>query len=390
MGQDKNGITPETPDYRYITTPEALAQFVAQAADAKMMAVDLEADSMFHYREKVCLLQIAADGLIVVIDPLRVGDLSPLRPLFADPKCCKVFHGADYDVRSLYRDFGIVINNLFDTQIASMFLGERETGLESVVGRRFGVELNKKYQKKDWSRRPLPDDMIAYAALDVVFLTPLALTVMTELERKYRLEWVRQECELLSRVRPAEENGAPLFMRIKGAGRLPARQLAVLEALLHLRDEAARIKDRPHFKIISNVALLKIATALPTGIKGLQHCDALSERQIEMYGMQICRAIEVALAIPADRLSAYPRQKSPRMSPRVPLRLKALRTLRDRLAETMNLDPALLFSRALMRDIAIHKPRTVEELSAIPGMHAWQVQCFGSEIVDTLHRFGGE
>ena len=121
------------------------------------VAVDLEADSMYHYQEKVCLVQIATEKISVVIDPLAIKDLSPLKPFFSNPDIQKIFHGADYDIRSLYRDFDIKINNLFDTELACRFLGIKETGLQAVLKMFFNVNVDKKYQKKDWSKRPLPE-----------------------------------------------------------------------------------------------------------------------------------------------------------------------------------------------------------------------------------------
>jgi ribonuclease D len=183
-GQEKNLSSISAPSYHVVRTVAQLEQFVERISREKILAVDLEADSMFHYQEKVCLLQMAGNGENVVIDPLEVNDLSPLAPLFSDKKVCKVFHGSDYDVRSLYRDFSIEINNLFDTQLASMFMGERETSLGAVVSKRFGIQLDKRYQKKDWSQRPLPDGMIEYAASDVFHLIPLAYQLMDELAAK--------------------------------------------------------------------------------------------------------------------------------------------------------------------------------------------------------------
>ena len=374
------------PPCEMITTPEALAGLVARIQDCDMVAIDLEADSMFHYQEKVCLIQLAAGNHTAVIDPLTVVDLSPLAPLCRNPAVCKVLHGADYDVRSLYRDFGITINNLFDTQLASMFLGYKETGLESVVGQHFGVDLDKKYQKKDWSQRPLPEEMIAYAACDVVFLVPLAKIIMRELKDKKRLAWVREECDLLSQVRPNDNNGMPMFLKVKGAGRLASRQLATLESLLQIRKDIAVQKDRPLFKIISNATLIKLATQAPQTMAALKTSGILSDRQISMYGKLILAAILEADEIPNQDLPVYPRRKSPRISPKVPGRVKAIREWRDKLADRLNLDPSLLLNRALIRDIAIHKPCTIEGLAAVPGIHNWQVESLGGNITEIISR----
>ena len=168
-------MTQSTPNgYRVIERPAELTDAARQLAKTHEIAFDLEADSMYHFQEKVCLIQIATGNDTLVVDPLKVDDLSPLKPVMANPRIRKVLHGADYDIRSLYRDFGIEVHNLFDTELASRFLGIRETGLDAVLQERFSVRLDKKYQRKDWSKRPLPEAMMDYAAGDVHHLLPLA------------------------------------------------------------------------------------------------------------------------------------------------------------------------------------------------------------------------
>lgn len=385
MGQEKNTKPPSQIDFELVDTTEKLSQFARNIEGAEMIAVDLEADSMFHYQEKVCLVQMAANGFTAVIDPLKIKDLDILAPLFADQRICKVLHGADYDVRSLYRDFGIIINNLFDTQLACMYLGHAETGLEAVVAHRFGVELNKKFQKKDWSQRPLPDEMVAYAASDVLYLIPLAKTLMAELDEKGRLAWVLEGCCHLSQVRP-QENHKPLFLKCRGAGRLTPRQLAVLETLLRFRDNIAQHKDRPLFKIISNAALLKIATTQPETVKQLKAGKTLSGKQLDMYAPAIVAAVKEAMAVPDDQLPKYPRKRAPRLSPRIPRRVNALRAWRDKLAEDLELDPALLFNKSLIREIAVNKPDSLETLQSIENMHQWQTDAFGEQILSVLKK----
>lgn len=385
MGQAKNNIKTAPLAYDFIDTPKDLSAFACQAATANMIAVDLEADSMFHYQEKVCLLQMAANGHTAVIDPLAVGDLSVLKKLFGDTAICKVLHGADYDVRSLFRDFGISIANLFDTQLACMYLGYKETGLEAVVANRFGVALDKKYQKKDWSKRPLPSGMVDYAASDVAYLIPLAKALIRELKATGRLSWVHEECGLLSNVRPHQNNHTPLFLKFKGAGRLEPRQLAALEALLQMRNDIARQKDRPLFKIISNTALKKIAVALPTSLKKLYGTNALSARQQEMYAPSVMAALKAARGLPKTSLPIYPRRKSPRLSPKVPERVNRLRAWRDEMAKQLQLEPGLVINRAVIKAIAVDNPSDMAALEQVEGLHAWQVKAFGSHLLRVLN-----
>jgi ribonuclease D len=383
-GQEKNRNSAAAPAYRFIRTVAELRQFVDRISREKILAVDLEADSMFHYREKVCLIQMAGNGENVVIDPLEVNDFSSLVPIFRDPRVCKVFHGADYDVRSLYRDFSIEINNLFDTQLASMFLGYRETSLEAVVGNRFGIRLDKRYQKKDWSQRPLPDGMIEYAASDVFHLIPMARELMQELKAKGRLDWVREECAYLSGVRATANGDEPLFLRFRGAGRLPPRNLAALEGLLQYRRRLAIKKDRPLFKVFSNNALLKIAIEMADSPEAMEASRCLSPKQIRIYGKPLAAIVQKANALPAEDLPLYPRKRRTSVSSKVPARVNAIKAWRDKLADDLELDPALLFNKTLMTAIAVSKPADIRRLKKVEGIHNWQVKAFGEDVLNVL------
>ena len=375
------------PQHPYlITDREKLIRFAEYAAKFPQLAVDLEADSMYHFREKVCLLQMCAGKQIVVIDTLALNDLSVLKTIFSDKKTCKIFHGSDYDVRSLFRDFSIIISNLFDTQVAATFLGMKETGLDALVKAYFKVELDKKYQKKDWSQRPLPQAMLNYAAADVHFLIPLADRLRKELQRKNRLDWVLEECDHLVRVRPTENNDQPLFVRCKGAGKLSPRQLAILETLLQWRVKKARFKDRPLFKIVSNSVLLKLALAQPTSPAALKASGILSNKQVQMYGRSLVAAIVQAMELPADQLPAYPRQRSRRLPVQAAPQIKALRNWRDRKARIEGIDPPVLLSKNMIRQIVLANPHNEKELAAVEGIRHWQCKSLGPEILEVLHR----
>jgi ribonuclease D len=380
-------MTDGRPDeYRLIEDSAALAAAARRMARQKEIAFDLEADSMYHFREKVCLIQMATAHETVVIDPLKVTDLSPLKPLMANHRIRKVLHGADYDIRSLYRDFGIAVNQLFDTELASRFLGIRETGLDAVLQARFDIALDKKFQRKDWSKRPLPEPMMAYAAGDVRYLLPLAAILTEELRAKNRLSWVREECDLLSQVRPPEAEDRPLFLNFKGAGRLQRRNLAALEALLQLRRRMAEAKDRPLFKVFSNKSLLTLAARMPASFPSLERTGALSPKQVKMHGNALLAAIRSVEELPEKALPVYPRRKTPRMPARVPERMAALKAWRDRKAESLDLDPGLMLNKALMQAVAVRHPQTLAELETVPDLHRWRRKVLGREIVDIMKR----
>ncbi|RZB30398.1 MAG: ribonuclease D [Desulfobacteraceae bacterium Eth-SRB1] len=373
-------------DYKIIDTISGLEDIARSLEKGKNVAVDLEADSMFHFKEKVCLVQIATKRINVIIDTLQIKDLSSLRPFFANRDIKKIFHGADYDVRSLYRDFRIKINNLFDTQLASMFLGINGTGLDAVVQQRFNIKLDKRFQKKDWSKRPLPDEMIEYAAGDAIYLFPLTKILEKELTEKGRLSWVYEECAILSKVRPPALNSNPLYLKFKGAGRLNRRCLAVLEFLLQTRRKIAKKKDRPLFKIFSNASMMKIAVKQPVNLKELERIKALSGRQIDMYGKALMKTINMALEMPEKDFPVYPRGKASVVKPEVIERTTALKAWRDKKAEALEIDPALLLNKALINTIAVQNPSDTNDLKEINGMKNWQKNEFGKDITAVLRK----
>lgn len=371
-------------DYQLIETLSELKTIADLFKKEKAIAVDLEADSMYHFKEKVCLLQMATHDINVVIDPLKIHDLSPFKPIFENRGIKKIFHGADYDVRSLYRDFNININNLFDTQLACMFLGIRETSLEAIVKKCFKVRLDKKYQRKDWSQRPLSKDMMAYAAKDTLYLLPLAEILEEKLKKLERLSWVNEECLYLSKVRHAAANQEPLYLRFNGAGRLDSRSLGTLEALLQYRKKIARKEDRPLFKILGNHSLMKLATTKPVNLSMMEKANALSPRQIRIHGDAIIDLINRTLKVPRGSLPVYPRKKASPFAPQIPQRAKAIKTFRDSMANKLKIDPALLFNKALLTAIALQNPKNRKSLQAVPGMKNWQKNVFGEKIISIL------
>ena len=373
--------------YNIIESSSQLTQFVSQIENETAIGVDVEADSMYHFKEKVCLIQMATANINVVIDPLVIKNLSALKPIFKRSDILKIFHGADYDVRSLYRDFKFKINNMFDTELASRFLGFPETGLDAVLKKKFAVTLDKKFQRKDWSRRPLPREMIAYAAEDARYLLPLAQDLTTELKDRGRFSWVHEECEILSKVRPNTNGADPLFVNFKGAGKLDPRSLAILEALLQCRREIARKKDRPLFRIIGARPLLDLAETKPTDMKQLENTRALSPKQVGMYGRLVLGAINSALIIPKNYLPVYPRHKAPRVHASAAERVKSLRKWRDSQAKKLSMDPSLILTKSLISTLAVQWPMKMSDLSRINEIKKWQTRAFGKEILKVLgHR----
>ena len=376
------------PPYQMVEKPPDLRRIAKDLQTGGIIGVDLEADSMFHYQEKVCLVQMASNDRTFLIDPLALKDLSPLAPVFADPGVRKVFHGADYDIRSLYRDFGIEVRSLFDTQIAARFLGFRKTSLASLLKDLSGLVIEKKYQKKDWSQRPLPPAMCVYAALDACHLMELSKVFEERLRAKGLLFCVEEECEALSKVRPAPMEETPFFLRFKGAGNLDSQSLAVLEALLQFRDELARKQDRPPFKILGNTPIMEMAQKKPVSVRDLKSVGRLSARQVKSLGSPLLQRISQALSLPEEALPSYPHKPRSAYDPKVASRITALREWRVRRSKSLSIDSALTLTNAQIRSLADAPPHNPRDLQRIGALRNWQKRLFGNEICTLLDTVG--
>lgn len=366
-----------------ITDAKRLAEVAAIMGQQTELAVDLEMDSLHHYREKVCLIQVSTRKESWLIDPLALKDLAPLAAPFGNHGILTVMHGADYDIRSLHRDFGIEVSSLFDTMIASRFLGITEFGLAALLKARFGVELNKKYQKADWSKRPLSPEMCAYAMADTAYLLPLYDQIRRELAEKGRLTWLEEECDLVCQARVTEKEG-PLFISCKGAGKLKGRSLAVLEELLQLRDRLARELDRPPFKVISADTLLEVAEKRPRTLGELAAIKGMTPGQIHRHGDSILAAIAAGLALPEDELPRFPRQRREEPANGAKERLKRLKQWREQQSAVLKLEPGVVAPNWLLEGIAEINSTSISALNGISGMREWQKRLYGKDLLEEM------
>lgn len=374
--------------YKLIVESRELKQIGDELEREKAIGVDLESDSMFHYQEKVCLLQISTRTTNILIDTIALKDLSPVERIFRNERILKVFHGADYDIRSLYRDFGIEVNNLFDTQIAARFLGFREYSLASLLKDLIGVDVEKKYQKKDWSKRPLPIAMLDYAVRDSCKLLSLHQILERKLINKGRFSWAEEESRILSRVRAAINRNSPLFINFRGAGKLSSRSLAVLEAILQLREDIARRRDVPCFKVLGNRQIMELIKKMPATENALKAVDCLSHRQFISLETSLLKNIQDALNLPESKCPAYPKKEKKSFDPKAAKRIKALRLWKDKRADELNIDASLVCTNLQIQSIAVEYPQDLKEFERLSLIKNWQRDVFGPEICDILKATG--
>lgn len=373
--------------WEYITDDAALQAAVDRMAGANVVGVDTESDSFFHYQEQVCLIQITAGDRDLIVDPLSVEDLSPLGPVFADPDVVKILHGADYDIASLKRDYDFQIAPVFDTMIAAQALGYDRYSLADLVAHFFDVKLDKKYQRQDWSKRPLAQEHLEYARLDSHYLPELFDLLTREVEAAGREAQVAEECRLLEqRERPVPTFEPDDFMRIKGAGKLDTRGKRVLRALYVMRDRMARDRDRPHFKVIGNDALLRVAADPATSIEGLEKRLGKKHHVVRRHARVVVEACKNGLA---DRSSVPRSRHDPRAirrlsGPEETKSFDALRTWRNRQAKERGVEAGVMISNAVLQAIAAAHIRRVEDLEGIDAMRDWQRTEFGPAILEVL------
>ena len=368
----------------YIDTHEELEGFERAIAHTKQVALDTEGASFHRFIDRVYLLQLSTREHHAVIDPLPIGTPAGIGKLVEDPKVEVVFHDADYDLRLLQQDYGWHIRNIFDTRIAAQLLGYKAFGLAALLEKHFGVTLDKKHQRADWSMRPLTTDMLAYAAQDTLYLLDLRDKLHHELEKKGRLEWAKEEFARLEGTRWEPEDPATGFMRIKGARDLDRRELALFRELVQWRDALAKELDRSTFRVVGNETLMDIARTRPEDAKSLMAIKGMPRGIGERHASEILDAVARGVAVPEADLPRFPRAPRWDKDPDFDARVSALRTVRDDAAKRLDLDPGVLGSRDRLEAIARRVPRSVEELAEIPELRRWQIAELGEAAIAAI------
>ncbi|MBM4394414.1 MAG: HRDC domain-containing protein [Deltaproteobacteria bacterium] len=369
---------------RWVRTPDDVAALAERLRGVRAFGIDTESDSLWHFREKVCLVQIAApDGEVFLIDTLAVRDLAPLAPVVADPRDEKVIHGADYDVAVLRRDFGFAFRGLLDTMLAARFLGYPSVGLAAVARHELGVVLSKGPRTSDWSRRPIDPVLVRYGAEDARHLIPLRDRLVGKLAAAGREAWVREECDEVAAMPAAASKPAPAdWQRAPGIRDLDPTARSVLRELFAVREQVADRLDRPRFKVAMDEVLVAIARRMPADAADLAPIRGLpgpvARRPAEWLDA-------VRRGIAAGPLDApRPEHVRRRCTPCVSRRIGRIREWRDGAAARLGLEPGLVLPQRLVVQVAVANPTDAESLSAVPGIRRWRVEALGAELLRAI------
>ena len=370
------------PEPVLVTHPQQLSALVQHLLGEKIIAVDTESNSLYAYREQVCLVQFSTSTTDYLVDPLVLLDLSALKAVFANPGIEKIFHAAEYDLICLRRDFGMTFANLFDTMVAARILGRKAVGLGSLLETEFGVQLDKRFQRADWGQRPLPDKLMDYARLDTHYLIELRTHLKQELEARELWDLATEDFQRLCSINGKEiSTEVEPDYSVNGSKDLNPQQRAVLLELSKYRDRIARLQDRPLFKVIGNKTLVAIAEACPTRMDELAHLKGMTPRQLKRHGKWLLQAVERGL-----QAEPITRQRPSRPDDKLLNRLDLLRDWRKETAKKLKVESDIVLPRDLMVEIAECNPTCREELADVMQSAPWRLDHFGQQILSQLNK----
>ena len=379
--------TPASPSsVRVIQSQRELESVLGELVGEELLAVDTEAASFHRYLDRVYLLQISSRALTVVVDPLATSDLARFGELLADPGVEIVFHDADYDLRLLEREFGFAATRLFDTRIAAQLLNEPGIGLAALLAKYFGLKVDKRFQRADWSARPLSPGMIEYAASDTHYLPGLRDILRDRLAAMGRLSWAEEEFALLERVRWAAptDQDEPAWLRMKGAKALRPRQMAILRELVEWRDSVAKRLDRAAFRVMGNEPMFVMAKAPPADLDELAKVPGIGRDGIERRGTEILAAVQRGVRLPEGELPRIERPARRPADPDFDARLERLKAVRNAEATRLELAPGVLCPNGTLEAIVRRMPATLAQLREVPFVRRWQVETIGDALLAGL------
>lgn len=374
-----------------ITRPGGLTRLAQVLSDQTILAVDTESNSLFAYREQVCLIQFSTRKADYLVDPLGLGsplsqaDLSPLGPIFANPHIQKIFHAAEYDLLCLKRDFNFTFNNLFDTMLAARILGRKEVGLGSILEAEFNLQVDKRHQRANWGQRPLPDYLLDYARQDTHFLIELGERLARQLEEKGLSALAQEDFRRLCLVEASTENGKSACWRVTGVHKLSPQQAAVLQELCIYRDEVARQMNRPLFKVISDHTLYAIASAVPANMNELKELPGMTKHQLDRHGKSILQAVQRGL-----QAKPIHRPHNARPDERFLARVEALKQWRKHKATELEVKSDIILPRDLLHALANQNPVEMEGLGECLKDVPWRRAQYGEEILVVLRKLEGK
>ncbi len=273
----------------WIVEDEQLRSACQHWLTLSMIAIDTEFMRVDTFYPIPGLIQIADRHACYLIDPLEVTDMSPLVEVLSDSNVIKVIHAASEDLELFRHHYGVVPSPLFDTQVAAAFAGWGfSMGLQRIVEKSLKINLGKGHTRSDWLQRPLSQEQILYAALDVAYLPAIAQQLTSELKQLGRYEWMLDECQFLCLTsRDTDPEGVDYYRRFTQMNSTSPTVLAGLRDLSAWREKTCRERNLCRPLVIKNEAIMAVIDAWPTNLKQLSDLRVLKPQQLKKDGQQI-------------------------------------------------------------------------------------------------------
>ena len=356
-----------------ITATADLEAFCARISSEPFITVDTEFMRETTYWPKLCLVQVASEKDAAVIDPLAPGmDLSPLLALLADEKIVKVFHAARQDIE-IFHNLGVIPRPVFDSQVAAMAAGFGEQiADDALVRQMLKIEVDKSSRFTDWSRRPLSEAQIVYAAGDVTHLAALYPKLRARLERDGRLSWVAEEMAQLSDPALYDTDPEKAWRRLKPR-RFTAKYLAVFKGVAAWRERTAQERDQPRGRILKDEAIDEVATQAPTDLDGLNRLRAAPKGFANSrFGQDLLAAIKAALVDPEAYAPKIDKPSSPSGPPPGAV-VELLKVLLKSRSEDAGVAAKLIATVPDLEKIA------ADDTAPVAALQGWRRELFGAD-----------
>ncbi|MGD0123732.1 MAG: ribonuclease D [Terriglobia bacterium] len=276
-----------------IETLRQLKEFCESLDDCREICVDTEFLGEGRYYPELGIIQVAADGHAVLVDPHAITDLSPLVPILTRGTTEKIVHAGLSDLRILFRSLGHAISPVFDTQIAAALLGYGDQlSLKNLVHQVLGIQLDKQERYTDWSRRPLSTAQVDYALNDVRWLGELRDKLTASLISQSRLDWAKGEFRLLEDAQSVwGDDPVEVASKTRGAGQLDRGQMARLVELISWRDKVAEQLNLPVGRVARDEVLFELARRPRNSLRQLGEIRGFTYRQVEQFGEDLVKVL---------------------------------------------------------------------------------------------------
>ncbi|MBI9017747.1 MAG: HRDC domain-containing protein [Phycisphaerae bacterium] len=380
-------------DFQYIDHQEPLDQLTAKLiATDDEVAIDIEADSLYHYYHKVCLLQLTFDSNDYIVDPLAGLEFDNFYNALSEKDL--ILHNGDYDLRMMRSSFGFKLKKtFFDTMVAARLLGYEHYSLATIVNDMFDFSMSKKGQKSDWSRRPLSDMQVEYAVYDTRFLKRIADDFRAKLLELNRLHWLEQCCDkLMATVEIDKPDPDPdRQWRIKGIKWFNPRQLALVKNIWLWREEQAQITDVPPFKVMGNQLIIDLAiwkSEKPYSKLKNADCPRLPRNCSGDRFRSLGKAIKDAFEL---KIEDCPQPIKSNFVPRPAGEMfKKLKDSCQEIADDLKIDSSVLAPRAALTAISRNRPTTVDEIVQCSDLLPWQAELINDTVQDLASKYPPE